>query len=247
MTGKILASAAAIVFGLFSPASASVITVTDIGVVKAGYDGIGLFGAAGADLAGDSYKAVFTFDPSAASSNTASSSDALAIGGTTFGGSPKFVSEIVTIDGVSAPAFGDTAGEIYAQNLGSSSRLYHLAASVHASYDAPIYSLSQEYSEDYYTAPDGSIPLDFTAPGTYPSANGEAYGYFSAAYEVRNMEDGCATANYSYADLTLAAAIVAAAPEPSTWAMTLAGFAGVGVLVARRKRPRPSRGKYARA
>ena len=54
MTKILVSAAAAIAFGSWSSASANVLTVTDIGTVVGGYDGLGLFGTAGADLIGDS-------------------------------------------------------------------------------------------------------------------------------------------------------------------------------------------------
>ena len=62
MTKILVSAAAAIAFWSWSSASANVLTVTDIGTVVGGYDGLGLFGTAGADLIGNSYEAVFTFD-----------------------------------------------------------------------------------------------------------------------------------------------------------------------------------------
>ena len=128
MTKILVSAAAAIAFGSWSSASANVLTVTDIGTVVGGYDGLGLFGTAGADLIGDSYEAVFTFDLSGLSGDNNDGSQAYAYGGQVFGGSSIFVSEIVTINGVSAPSFGESAGEIYAANAGSASAQSHFAA-----------------------------------------------------------------------------------------------------------------------
>ncbi len=121
MTKILVSAAAAIAFGSWSSASAKLLTVTDIGTVVGGYDGLGLFGTAGADLIGDSNVAVFTFDLSGLSGDNNDGSQAYAYDGQVFGGSSIFVSEIVTINGVSAPSFGESAGEIYAANAGSAS------------------------------------------------------------------------------------------------------------------------------
>ena len=65
---KSLVSATAAAAALWSSASASagLLTVTDIGAVVGSYDGLGEFGTPGANLNGDSYMAVFTFDLSKA-------------------------------------------------------------------------------------------------------------------------------------------------------------------------------------
>jgi hypothetical protein len=132
----LFAVAAAIALGSWSSASANALKVTDIGTVVGGYDGLGLFGTAGTDLVGDSYEAVFTFDLSGLSGGYNDGSLAYAYGGQIFGGSSTFVSEIVTINGVSAPTFGDSAGEVLAEN-GSTLRAVALCGQCNSTFHIP--------------------------------------------------------------------------------------------------------------
>ncbi len=237
MTKILVSAAAAIAFGSWSSASANVLMVTDIGTVVGGYDGLGLFGTAGADLIGDSYEAVFTFDLSGLSYNDGS--QAYAYGGQVFGGSSTFVNEIVTINGVSAPSFGESAGEIYAANAGSASAQSHFAASVTPVFTYPTFNLTSYISADYFVAPNDSIPLDYTQSGTYTSADYSMYAYFDAFSVSLDLQTGQSSGNWTAADVTLSSVTVSSVtlseplsptsvPEPSTWAMLLLGFAGLG-------------------
>jgi len=234
---KRIVSAAAAAAALWSSASASagLLTVTDIGTVVGSYDGLGLFGTPGANLNDDSYMAVFTFDLSKATGFFNNGSQAYAEGGLTFGGSPSFVSEVLTINGVSAPSFGSFASEILAYNFGASSGQYQFAESAYGQFDSPIYYTGKESSADYYFALNGSITFDFTMPGKYTSANYMMYGYFNAYSETVNVDTGSLDGNWTSVDATLSSVTVSV-PEPSTWAMMLAGFVGVGLAGSRAAR-----------
>lgn len=71
-------------------------------------------------------------------------------------------------------------------------------------------------------------PLDFTVFGiTTANFNANALGYFFAA-DLIQLSNG-ATGSVA------AGALTPAVPEPSTWAMMLLGFFGVGFLAYRRK------------
>jgi hypothetical protein len=77
------------------------------------------------------------------------------------------VSEVVTINGVSTPSFGASAGEILSTNDGSFSAQYHFAGT-----ETQVANSYTSYeSADYYYAPNGSIPYDYTQLGTYTSAD----------------------------------------------------------------------------
>jgi hypothetical protein len=235
----LFAVAAAIALGSWSSASANALTVTDIGTVVGGHDGLSLFGTAGADLVGDSYEAVFTFDLSGLSGGYNDGSLAYAYGGQIFGGSSTFVSEIVTINGVSAPTFGDSAGEVLAENGSTFSAQSHYAASVTPLFTYPTFSLTSYISADGFFAPNDSIPLDYSQSGTYASADYPMYAYFDAFSVSLDLQTGQSTGNWTAADVMLSSVTVSSitvgdspsptsVPEPSTWAMMLLGFAGLG-------------------
>jgi PEP-CTERM motif-containing protein len=71
-------------------------------------------------------------------------------------------------------------------------------------------------------------PLDYTVLGiTTANFNANSLGYFFAADLIR-LSNG-ATGSVA------AGALTAAVPEPSTWAMMILGFFGIGFLAYRRK------------
>jgi hypothetical protein len=77
-------------------------------------------------------------------------------------------------------------------------------------------------------APGKHGPLDFTINGiTTANFNTDSFGYYFAADLIR-LSNG-ATGSVAAANFT------AAVPEPSTWAMMILGFAGVGFMAYRRK------------
>jgi hypothetical protein len=49
-------------FGIMSPASADMVTVTLTGTVRDGYDQLGVFGTPNTSLTGDAYTAVYYFN-----------------------------------------------------------------------------------------------------------------------------------------------------------------------------------------
>ena len=232
-------TAAAIALGSSSSTSANVLKVTDIGRVVGGYDGLGLFGTAGADLVGDSYEAVFSFDLSGPSGSYSDGSRAYAYGGQIFGGSSTFVSEIVTINGTGAPSFEELGGEIVAENGTTFSAQSHYAASVTPVFTYPTFSLTSYISADYFFAPNNSIPLDYSQAETYTSADYSMYASFDAFSLSLDLQTGQSTGNWTAANVMLSSVTISSVtvgdspsptsvPEPSTWAMMLLGLAGLG-------------------
>src|SRR5690348_4161605 len=84
--------------GLAAPASAAIITTTYKGTVSTGVDTPGVFGTAGANLAGDEYKLVYTIDTGVGHYSTFNGtiSDPALSGDQVFGG----MSAVITINGV---------------------------------------------------------------------------------------------------------------------------------------------------
>src|SRR5262245_10680766 len=105
--------AAVAFFGIVSPASADMVTVTYSGTVHDGFDNAGIFGPANTSLAGDTFTVVYSFN-TALGLNNSTSDRASLIGGTgtaTFQPSPA-LGVSVTIGSQSAFIDGSYAGQI---------------------------------------------------------------------------------------------------------------------------------------
>ena len=230
----ILWAVSAIAIGAAS--SVSALTVTDIGVVSSGTDGLGLFGPAGADLAGDPYIAVFTYDLSKADKVVNSVHDSLSYGYT-----PAFLSVTVSINGreSSAPVWGipfydlhTYNGEIEGYNGGSSSYQshsydeYYYVQGPYADYQSAEFAVTDRISIN-----NASIPLNYTMPGVYYIPPYNASATFSSSTRT-DCEESCDPPYVLYpqtlANINLSS--VGIAPEPATWVTMLVGFVGLGLL-----------------
>jgi hypothetical protein len=103
-------------FGIMSPASADMVTVTLTGTVRDGYDQLGVFGTPNTSLTGDAYTAVYYF-------NTAVGFDGGRPGellyggtGTATGQSSPALGALITISSHSVFIDAGYAGEIYVAN-----------------------------------------------------------------------------------------------------------------------------------
>jgi hypothetical protein len=81
------------------------------------------------------------------------------------------------------------------------------------------WTISNEYSFDANTIYQVSLQVEATAGGS---------AYIDPTFSI----DPAYASNYS---LTFSAGIANAVPEPSTWAMMILGFAGIGFMACRRK------------
>ena len=190
-------------------ASATIYEMTFQGTVATGTTDVsGLFGSAGANLGDDSYTATYFYNPSIGYVTTPT----YAYGGTAYSSPAQspILSAAITIN-----------GNTY--NLTSSSSTWY--AFVEAAPGAviadfcPTTSLCSPHLINYgYPAAVG--PSSLTAVGSYTLNNENSFFVASAD------------------NLTLIAnsvQISAAVPEPSTWAMMILGFIGVGFMAYRRK------------
>jgi hypothetical protein len=108
----------------------------------------------------------------------------------------------------------------------------NIVQSAFVSYNPAFLGLSQgniNISEnEIYTSEDSTLPISITKPFTYNvRSNDGVYSYIQLA----RPNDTVST--YAYAGLTTLT-YTFAVPEPSTWAMMLLGFAGVGFAGYRR-------------
>jgi hypothetical protein len=211
--------------GICSPACADIVNVTYTGVVSSGTDATGVFGSvdtSGAAYVGDTYTANFVFDTSKGITLT-SPTENYAEGGSGYPAQNPLVSASVTIltagGNKTVSVAGAYSSVIFAENVGTFSEQYHSAQdSSGAGYAV---------SSAYITAQDSSIPASLT-PGTIVAAGqGGALNYvlwYPALSENTNI-------SATFQTLTVTDAV----PEPSTWAMMILGFAGVGFMAYRKK------------
>jgi PEP-CTERM motif len=209
------------ILGFASPASAELVSVTYWGTVHHGYDQTGVFGPAGADLAGDSYVAHYVFDTAlgvitkepgwkgAQGGNFFSPTNPA---GPDFAASP-LVSASVTINGHSVNIGGG-----YDDSISGGPSIGE------AAYAVGLYSESWDSIN-----PNPAFPSSITGPFTYdiPAFAGTA-GFFVIATDDKKAQ----ATIYSLTRLTIEP--VEAVPEPSTWAMMLIGFMGLGYAGYRR-------------
>jgi hypothetical protein len=215
----ICAAAIAAFFGIGSPASADIVTMTFTGTVTSAYDDIGLFGSfvpccGNTTYNGDSYVAKFVFDTSLGSGNFSNIP-----GGITLNGGA--LSATVTVN-------GHTVGT----GVGPSSSL---------NFD-PTNFLNDAAQVTDFTPKGGNT--NFTlAENFFPDPTISLSGIFNATSPnpVPPQLDGlsCCSVDIVASDTITSVTITDipnAVPEPSTWAMMLIGFAGIGFMAYRRSR-----------
>lgn len=206
------------VLSILSPASANIVTMTFTGTVTSAYDDIGLFGivvpcCGNTTYNGDSYVAKFVFDTSLGSGNFSNIP-----GGITLNGGA--LSATVTVN-----------GHTVATGVGPSSSL---------NYD-PTNFLNDGAQVTDFTPTGGNT--NFTlAENFFPDPTISLSGLFFATIPnppPANSSTDCCSVDIVASDTITSVTITdisSAVPEPSTWAMMLIGFAGIGFTAFRRSR-----------
>ena len=134
----------------------------------------------------------------------------------------------VTINGKCFEMNGDYGGEIQATVSGNQQThvVYSIGGSVGAWIDFSM------YQSGYATGP-GDIPITIDKPLTF-NLNPDDFGYGSMLIEDRITGAVLVAADFSPTTLTYT--VLNGVPEPSTWAMMLLGFTGLGYAGCRRAR-----------
>ena len=229
-TGVICLAATLGVFGVVSPASATIIDVTYRGTVSAGGTDDTDFLEIGTNLNGDSYVATFVF-------NTAVGIDLngpptwQAFGGSQIwaGTTSPLISAIVTIDG--APVSINSGGA--ATVTGISGPNLTSKQQVLVSYTLSTPSIVYDFnSVDVIYGLSGDLPGNLNSSFTYDvepndgvDANFLFYEFIPNGAILEHIQG-----NVDLSSVTVSAGV----PEPSTWAMMLLGFAGLGFAGYRR-------------
>jgi hypothetical protein len=203
-------------------ASATIMDVTYIGKVSSGTDPLNIFGMRGVNIIGLSWVATYTFDTSLGKRSTSTTRDNV-YGGPYYGSTSTspVLSSMITINGVGKAVAGSYAGYLNAENNGAGGygEEYHYAG------DAS--STQAEVLSSFISNNVGSLPGSLTTPFTHTM---DSRDYIKAYYSLNDYNLGPETIFADLATLTVSEH-VAAVPEPSTWAMMLLGFAGVGFAV----------------
>lgn len=233
------------VIALSAPAKAEIATITYEGVLdnffRRNVDHLGLFGAPGADYTGAAFKVVYTLDTS---KGTATSggwqglgldnplSLAVTVNGVSFaianGVDPSFSTGLTETSYTPGPAFSthsdtwitDWPGTVWQTGSGAA-MAYGSVSALLPSFGTP-FDIDAEGIDDV----DSWINVSFYADN-YPSAVGNYINLQSSGANLHRVA-------FAWADTT-------PVPEPASWAMMIAGFAGAGGLMRRRAARRPGR------
>jgi PEP-CTERM motif len=199
------------------PAAAAILTETFTGTVQFGVDTAGLFGAKGANLANSNYTATYVFDSTADPTMTLATDVFEEIGGSHFGTQTPWISATLRIGSVSYSVSGAYAAVLVTS--GSSSFMNDFEARSTAQPSATEV-FDNEIEVKSTTAPN---PTSLGSPFSYTSAN-------PGAGEFLIQGD-----NFELLPTTVSLTAVDAVPEPSTWAMMILGFLGIGMMAYRKK------------
>lgn len=204
------------------PAAAIVKVATYTGTVSAGFDTTGVFGTPGTDLAGLRYVTRYTYDRTLGADQT---SDGLTYDrslGYAYQGNPV-ISASITINGVTKVLPGDYYGEVYTTTAGFEGHV-----NWYGFYDGLTLVDSRIQNYDYAPAP---ASLDQSWGPVAQTGRGQGYASFSTTSFADVIESA-----YAYLNADGTYSVTDPVPEPSTWALMIAGFGLVGAALRRRER-----------
>ncbi len=217
-------------------AFATPLTFTYEGTVSYGVDNDGLFGAAGTDLAGKTFKLIETFDLSKAAGSYSYFGYNVSYGGAK-NGSADFATSKIKIGSSAFYAISNDYSSLVSAN-GSNS---NAVQTYNSTYGNNVYSWSGTYTSlnaysPYLTGDNQPTKIQFDGQTSY------GYGYFndySYNYDYNNWNFQSATHAYANLNLqSLTIASVSAVPLPASAPMfgaALLGLGAVGFGVRRRK------------
>lgn len=230
----------ALSFLLIAPSASALGTTygaTFSGTVN-GVDTLGLFGRAGVNLTGSSYTQTFYINTLAGSMHTASNQQ------DETGSTAAFIDAVLTINGQSVTVHSSAFGEAFVNNGGS---VTNGVTGIHSGeYSGPnAYHVVYDYARDtafrstaYYAEMGGYASNSNSSALGFPTGLDQAFlvpvgvngtkgaGFFNV------LEVGCDTE----VEALHLIETVAAAPEPSTWALLLLGIGSLGLVLRRASR-----------
>lgn len=215
------------------PAQAALFVATYSGVVKNGYDVSNVFG--GASLDGVAFSARYLIDDatSGASSNYGIYSSSIA-GGTGFGHADGTspVSAIYTIGSLTFTSGQGGANVQQSNDLWGSDGTYHTALPGMALAGLQINGYNQLQGPSIVSISDFRTPLEYDVQ----SGDG-SFGGFTIGHFVSGSFYGLAGGSFSNTHLSIGpvASESSAVPEPTSWAMMIAGFGLAGSTLRRQR------------
>ncbi len=221
------------------PAMATVVQATFSGTVSSGTDALGLFGAAGGNLAQTSAQMSFRFDTSLG----APVSDPFAVdgvwGGSMLGSATPMLDATVTIGGVSitsdATRFG-YAALLADPSFGQSEQFQARGSAV-----AQGQTYATQISALFY-GPGFSLPLHLDAPYTLTNLaamagqpNSQVFG--DASFTFCPTTGNCLSTHpyFNWTNFSVAPVVTAAVPLPASGLLLVAALGGAGAVRRQRK------------
>jgi hypothetical protein len=230
LSAKLIVAAFMLLLGVAAPASAATITATFTGTVKTGFDQVGVFGTAGADLAGAAYELVFTVDPAVGAYSTYNGTivDPLLSGDQIFGGK----SASLTINGHSY-SFPGTGSPTSNFNLFGSKPGFGFIVYQTNSIQPPNFDGSQVLVSLSTTIPGAGFPtsvLSAVAINSCPAGSCT----FGATFDIPGGQSGYFHGSLNFGSFTLGT--VATTPIPAALPLLVSALGGLGFAGWRRKR-----------
>jgi hypothetical protein len=211
-------------------ASAAVITATYTGLVSPGsIDVYGFYGAAGSNIGGMGYTAVFQYDPALGSMITDTAVQKRSEGGAFFGNNSPMITSLLTINGQTIGiAAGSYVGTASVTSNGIPGNLFQLLA--HDINDLGG-GLTREWKL-YEEAISPTIPLSLSDPFFMSSLSGS--GQFSFRERVNGSIVRLETFDLTINSISVTSDAPTEVPEPHTLSIVGAGMA-IAATVRRRK------------
>jgi hypothetical protein len=184
---------------------------------------------------GESYTSSYAFDTSIGNFPPYGNIPPNGTGVHVLGGSPSpFLYGSVTVNGISVDTFGPFFdSEIATYNSPSVSGQFYFLEDLHSDQNNSFKIILN----DEIVVFNGSLPSTVTEPFFYLVTGADLFyrtGHF--IFEIRDKESGDFLAGANIVATIDSLTISTAVPEPSTWAMMLIGFAGIGLMAYRRSR-----------
>ena len=210
------------------PASALTLRASYTGTIIDGYDLTGIFGSSDADLTGLSYTTTYDFEAHVAGHQLVNAVHDLEFGGDYDGTQGPVLRSTLTVKGVTVTLLPQWYSEASVNSFGY---VYHTAEN--NSDDGVI--VRDTWFENRGFSPVGAI--DVASPVSTLLLNSPLdEGHFQFTDFDRSVDDF--TTRFTYGIFSKTGSYsVAVIPEPSSWALLVLGFGGLGTVLRRRRVP----------